>query len=131
MSEHPAYDLRLSVRDLARVGLLMARSGRWNGRQIVSQQWVAESTRAYSSPWPGVGYGYLWWVSREDGPFYGQRFPGKVFSAEGNFGQYIIVDPVRDLVIVHRVHAGAFHADVTPRHFVELLGRILAAAPAT
>jgi CubicO group peptidase (beta-lactamase class C family) len=43
-SRYPAYVMKLSARDLARVGLLMARDGRWRDRQIVPASWVAEST---------------------------------------------------------------------------------------
>jgi CubicO group peptidase (beta-lactamase class C family) len=64
-SDHPAYVMRLSARDLARVGLLMARSGHWEERQVVSTRWVAESTASYSNASPGVGYGYLWWVGQD------------------------------------------------------------------
>jgi CubicO group peptidase (beta-lactamase class C family) len=93
-SVHPAYIMHLSARDLARVGLLMARGGSWNGQQIVSRAWVAESTRAYAGTGqPGRGYGYLWWVGPDSGSF----------SAHGHRGQILLVNPGRDLVIVHLV----------------------------
>lgn len=128
-SSHPAYVMRLSARDLARVGLLMARGGRWQDRQIVSARWLAESTTSYSDVSPGLGYGYLWWVGRDNQAF-GQRYPGAVFSARGNFGQFVLVDPSRDLVIVHRVDMGRlFKREVTVARFGDLLAKILAAAP--
>ncbi|MES2949561.1 MAG: serine hydrolase [Pseudomonadota bacterium] len=131
-SQYPAYVMRLSARDAARIGLLMARDGRWQDRQIVSRQWVAESATSYSDTSPGVGYGYLWWVGQR-GKHFGQQFPGPVFSARGNYGQYMIVDPVRDLVIVHRVDAGLmtklFSKAPTGGQFNGLLKQILLAAP--
>lgn len=128
-SAHPAYVMRLSARDLARIGLLMARGGRWQDRQIVSTQWLTESTTSYSNVAPGLGYGYLWWVGRDNRAF-GQRFPGPVFSARGNFGQFVLVDPSRDLVVVHRVDMSRlFKREVTVARFGDLLARILAAAP--
>jgi len=56
-----------------------------------------------------------------------------VFSARGNFGQYLIVDPQRDLVIVHRVNAGLltmlFSGGPTGGQFNAWLKQILSAAP--
>ncbi len=131
-SLYPAYVMRLSTRDMARIGLLMARDGHWQDQRIVSQQWVTESTASYSDTSPGVGYGYLWWVGQK-GWHFGQKFPGPVFSARGNYGQYMIVDPVRDLVIVHRVDAGLmtklFSKAPTGGQFNGLLKQILLAAP--
>lgn len=131
-SQYPAYVMRVSARDTARIGLLMARGGRWQDRQIVSRQWVDESTTSYSDTSPGVGYGYLWWVGQK-GWHFGQKFPAPVFSARGNFSQYLIVDPQRDLVIVHRVNAGLltmlFSGGPTGAQFNALLKQILSAAP--
>ncbi|MEO6363996.1 MAG: hypothetical protein ABIO71_12245, partial [Caldimonas sp.] len=129
VSEHPAYVMRLSARDVARIGVLMARGGRWHARQIVSRRWIDESTRSYSDTSPGVGYGYLWWVGIGQAHFR-QKFPGEVFSARGNFGQFLLVDPVRDLVVVHRVDMRLFAREVSVARFGELLERILQAAPA-
>ena len=60
-SRHPVYKLRMSARDLARVGLLYLRGGRWGAKQIVPEDWVHESTRVHSDLGGGQGYGYLWW----------------------------------------------------------------------
>ncbi len=127
VSDHPAYIMRLSARDLARIGLLMSRGGRWQDRRIVSANWVKQSTTAHSSAGNGIGYGYLWWVG-VDGWHFQVRFPGTVFSARGNRGQFLVVDPVRDLVIVHR--ADSEHdsqREVSMKQFSELLQRVLAA----
>jgi len=127
VSEHPAYIMRISARDLARVGLLMARGGQWADRRIVSEKWVEESTTSYSRVSARTGYGYLWWIGIGD-LFYLQKFPGKVFAGEGAQGQHVIVDPVRDLVIVHRVNAEHDHRrNVTAAQFAELLGKIMEA----
>lgn len=128
ISIHPAYVIHLSARDLARVGLLMARNGRWGNRQIVSEKWVTESTKSYSeTDRPGIGYGYLWWIGT-DRMHFQTRFPGKVYSARGYQGQYMIVDPVRDLVIVHLVDSrSGSRRNVSSKQFGELLKRILQA----
>ncbi|HEX3655379.1 MAG TPA: serine hydrolase [Pirellulales bacterium] len=127
VSDYPAYTMRLSARDLARVGLLMSRSGRWKDRRIVSANWVTQSTSAHSSAGKGIGYGYLWWVG-VDGWHFHVHFPGTVFSARGHHGQFIVVDPLRDLVIVHRVDSERdSRREVSMKQFSELLQRVLAA----
>lgn len=87
------------LRDYGRFGLLFARGGELNGQRIVPAAWVAAATRPNRpqveygklSAAHGWGYGYQWWLP-----------PGEkgVFVAIGIFGQYIYVDPKRDLVIV-------------------------------
>jgi CubicO group peptidase (beta-lactamase class C family) len=129
LSQYPAYEIRLSARDLGRVGLLMARRGRWKDQRIVSESWVTESTSSYSTAGPGIGYGYLWWVGI-DGWHFGQKFPNSVFSARGYFGQFLVIDQARDLVIVHRVNSDkSTRANIGNRAFGELLGKILSAGP--
>lgn len=129
LSQYPAYEIRLSARDLGRVGLLMARRGQWKNQRIVSESWVTESTSSYSTAGPGIGYGYLWWIGI-DGWHFSQTFPNPVFSARGNHGQYLVVDQARDLVIVNRVNSDkSTHANIGNREFGGLLGKILAAGP--
>jgi len=102
-SRYLAYHMFLSARDMARLGLVMLRGGDWNGRKIVPAEWVKESTRARvaaanTGRGGELGYGYLWWVpeTRSSAPWAG------AFLASGNFGQYILVLPAIDTVIVHR-----------------------------
>lgn len=108
-SIHPAYHFTLSTRDMARIGLVMSRDGRWRDQQIVPQLWVRLSTRIitphhdlHPAPWnndTGLAYGFMWWVE--------QRTPDDpldhAFSAQGAFGQYIMVIPKLDMVIAHKV----------------------------
>jgi len=126
ISLHPAYLMRLSALDLARVGLLMARGGNWCGHRIVSERWVEESTSAISDTDRSTGYGYLWWVG-ENGKQFHVQFPGRTFSARGNHGQFMIVNPALDLVIVHRVNSDVAGARVTSGDFGRLLKTIMAA----
>ena len=89
--------LRLSPRDMAKIGYMMLKGGRWEGRQVVSTEWVEESTRAHVQEQLlfGSGYGYQWWC--------GQAAIGTkeldVFYAAGRGGQYIFVCPALDLVV--------------------------------
>src|SRR5260221_9703338 len=102
-SRYLAYRLFLSARDMARIGLVMARGGNWNGQQLVPADWVKESTRQHLAPEQmgrggGLGYGYLGWIptTRTTPEWAG------AFLASGQFGQFILVLPAIDPVIVHR-----------------------------
>lgn len=129
LSQHPAYVMRMSARDLGRIGLLMARGGHWKDSHIISERWVAESTSNYSNAGPGIAYGYLWWVGT-GGWHFGQKFPREVFSARGSQGQFMVVDPLRDLVVVHRVNTdNSNRTNIGNKDFGVLLGKILAAGP--
>jgi CubicO group peptidase (beta-lactamase class C family) len=80
------------ARDFARFGMLFAKEGNWRGKQLVSRDWVEESTRPDTSTDPSQDYQYFWWVNTPEGKNH--------FSAQGNYGQYIYVAPEKDLVIV-------------------------------
>ena len=103
-SIHPAYAIRMSARDLARFALLYLHKGHWAGHQIVPREWVDESTRAYSRAPSGLGYGYLWWNGFLGGAVAPTvTLPEGSFWAEGAGGQYALVVPALDLIVVHRV----------------------------
>jgi CubicO group peptidase (beta-lactamase class C family) len=85
--------LAMRARDLAKLGQLYLREGRWNGEQVVPAAWVRRSTRMHATfGVPEQGYGYQWWVQR------GPR--GKAYAALGYGGQAVVVFPALDLVIV-------------------------------
>lgn len=96
-SQHVATQFRMSSRDLARMGLLYARNGNWLGQQIISPDWIAQSTQAVSETQMGNQYppyyGYMWWVE-DDGSF----------SARGAGGHILAVYPERDMVVVLRTN---------------------------
>lgn len=79
-----------TLRDYARIGLMMLNNGKVNGKQIVPEQWAAESVRptdpAAAEP---MGYGYQWWT-----------MGGASYTALGLQGQYIYVDPATRTVVV-------------------------------
>jgi len=128
-SIHPAYAMRMSARDLARFALLYLHQGNWAGHEIVPQRWVQESTRAYSKAATGQGYGYLWWVG-----FVGAaiapivNLPEGSFLAEGAGGQYALVVPALDLVVVHRVDRDTPFTEPSLRSIGRLFWLILKAA---
>jgi CubicO group peptidase (beta-lactamase class C family) len=104
-SRHAAYEFRLSARDLARIGHLVAENGRWNGQQLVSVDWLSESFRV-RSPFPqGGGYGYLWWIDASKFRTDGKALPALEavadVAATGLGEQLLLVVPSLKLVIAH------------------------------
>ena len=77
--------------DYARLGLMFARQGESAGRQVVSSRWVADATAHEDATDPALHYQWFWWVDTER--------PDR-FSARGNKGQFIYVDPTTDTVVV-------------------------------
>lgn len=126
-SVYPAYPIELSTRDLARFGLLMLRNGRWNGEQILSEEWIRESTTSYSDAGAAGGYGYMWWVADGGKHFPGVTLPDGSYSARGSRGQYLVVIPEWDLVICHRVNSFQKDRSVAKTDFGKLLSLILSA----
>jgi CubicO group peptidase (beta-lactamase class C family) len=132
-SVHPAYPFRMTARDLARFGLLFLRLGVWRGNQVVPSEWVRESTMAYSDAgtYPGEGggaaggYGYLWWTSIDGKHFPNVTMPDGSYSARGSGGQYIIVVPAYDLIVVHMVDTDIEDREVSVPQFSKLLQLIL------
>ena len=108
----------LKPHDMAKIGLLYLQKGKWENQQIIPTRWVEESLTAHSFPkkyryvydeegkvdrmasgglWMFTnlarpfadGYGYQWWLDKSD-----------MYSAVGNGGQYIMVVPKENLVVV-------------------------------
>lgn len=124
-SVHRAYPFRMTARDMARFGLLFARGGRWGDRQVVPRKWVQESTRPHSIASFGSGYGYMWWATRHGRHLPGVTLPEGSYSAQGRGGDYILVVPSLDLVIVHRVDTDRPGREVSARQFGELVRLVL------
>lgn len=84
-----------NARDFARIGKLYLNNGRWDSTQVVSEAWVKKSIMPHGLPENGVKtdqYGYQWWIY------------GDIFYCRGILGQYIIVDPKNNLIIVRLGH---------------------------
>lgn len=123
-STHPAYPFNLTARDAARFGFLFANGGRWNGKQIVPADWVADSTRAHSRTNRGNrGYGYMWWeLSSEP---WGK---GGAYAA-GFGGQVIAFLPSKRLVLVQTVDLRDNPKGIRTSTTIELMKRIAATLP--
>jgi CubicO group peptidase (beta-lactamase class C family) len=89
--------------DFAKLGSLYLHEGKWNGTRILPEGWVRESTAVSHEhdrlPLQGTddrsspAYGYWWWTYRDEEL-------GAYFAARGNKGQFIVVIPERDVVVV-------------------------------
>jgi len=79
--------IALAPRDLAKVGQLYLRRGLWNGKRLVSEDWVRASTAGRVAAKPHGHYGYHWWCGPDR------------FEAVGLFGQYLVVVPEDDAVV--------------------------------
>lgn len=94
---HWGGGLWMSSRDHARFGLLVHRSGRWRGQQILPESWIAEMQRPCSL---NPEYGLLWWLNRRRGQF--PSAPASSYAARGAGANLIWIDPDHDLVVVAR-----------------------------
>lgn len=83
----------LTPRDMAKLGLLMLNDGMYNEQQIVSKEWVEQSSQSKVKLLAFDGYGYLWWK---------QAFTNDIetYFADGNGGQQIFVVPSQEMVII-------------------------------
>jgi CubicO group peptidase (beta-lactamase class C family) len=88
-----------NARDLARFGLLYAQNGIWNGERLISEEWIDFiKTPAPATADRGNFYGAQWWLVPDDRT----DVPKNAYSTSGNRGQFVIVVPDSDLVIVRR-----------------------------
>ncbi len=83
------WGLFITPADMATIGQLYLNRGAWNGRQLVSAEWIDESTRVHSR-WDELrlSYGYLWWI-----------IDGDSYAALGDGGNVIYVNPAKSLVV--------------------------------
>jgi hypothetical protein len=88
------WGLRVKTEDIAKLGQLYLQKGKWNGKEILTAQWVDDASSAQTTSNTGdsdwsQGYGYQFWRCK----------PG-FFRGDGAFGQYCVVMPQHDVVLV-------------------------------
>jgi CubicO group peptidase (beta-lactamase class C family) len=93
-----AGGLRMTAREYARFGQLYQNKGRWNGKQIIPEDWVAASFTKHQkvNPNGSLHYGYLWWNKS----YYVQDNAYEVFACNGNGGNKIFVFTGQPWVVV-------------------------------
>lgn len=101
------WGLRVRTEDIARLGQLYLQKGKWQGKQLLPESWVAEATSRQIDNAPGAdeaklktsdwaqGYGYQFWRSRHN-----------AYRGDGAFGQFCLVMPDQDAVVAITSEAG-------------------------
>jgi CubicO group peptidase (beta-lactamase class C family) len=88
--------LRLTSRDLLKIAQLYLDGGQWQGKRIVSEEWVRSSTRPHTRIDDATEYGYLWWLkSFKSGE---KSYPA--FFMSGNGGNKVVAIPALDMTVV-------------------------------
>ena len=98
--------LQMLPRDMAKIGLLLLNDGRWNNKQIVSEEWILQSTKPRVPESEFLDYGYQWWHRSKNNKKWWEE--PQTFSEEehdmslalGWGGQYIIVAKDLNLVVI-------------------------------
>jgi CubicO group peptidase (beta-lactamase class C family) len=88
---HGWGDLQLRPHDMAKIGYLLLKNGQWEGKPILSADWVRAATQKRVTLGNGESYGYLWWMPAQ---------PPGLIEAHGRGGQRIIIWPEKNAVIV-------------------------------
>jgi len=95
--------LNITARDLARIGYLFLNKGMWNGKRILTEDWVKQATRTSQSLNPG--YGYLWWVHSANRQ--AEEEPSDSYEAIGLYGNYLCVFPSQDMIVIRLIGTGS------------------------
>ena len=94
---HSGGGVFMNTRDHARFGLLFLRKGKWNGQQLISEDWIEQLAQSSTA---NPSYGFMWWLNKGDRSWEG--VPDHFFYAAGFGGNYIVVDQENELVMVTR-----------------------------
>ncbi len=91
-----------NAKDFARYGKLFKDHGKWNGKQILDSAFVAKSIKPRFKESPEYGYG--WWLKHQNGKDF--------FMMRGHLGQYVIVEPKDNVIIVRLGHSKGSNVEV-------------------
>lgn len=115
------WGLYLKTEDLAKMGQLFLQKGKWDGQQVLPEEWIAEASAKQIASFPAgmdpeaakkskisentndwmQGYGYQMWRCRHN-----------AYRADGADGQYILIIPEKDAVIAVTAHIGDMQAEL-------------------
>ncbi|MFA0963533.1 serine hydrolase domain-containing protein [Roseivirga sp. BDSF3-8] len=82
-------------RDLLKLIQMCLNGGRWNGQQVIPQEWIEKATTPKVQVRPGLEYGYLFWLKG-----FGENEQYKAYSMAGNGGQKVLAIPELDMTVV-------------------------------
>jgi CubicO group peptidase (beta-lactamase class C family) len=104
---HGWGDLFLFPADMAKIGQMVLDKGKWQGKQIVSKQWIKKSLQTISQLPDDKGYGYGWWTNDNAG----------YYEAAGRGRQTISVIPSKNMVVT--MLGGEFDAGTIGKYIFE------------
>ena len=100
---HNGGGIFISSEDHARFGLLFLNKGMWNGKRIISEDWIEKSISPSET---NPEYGYMWWINSKLGEDYQttdwKNVPTNIFYGSGFGGNKVIIIPDENMVIVGR-----------------------------
>ena len=99
-------ELSMTPHDMAKLGLLYLKHGRWENQQILSEEWVEVATKGHVSVSQKLQYGYQWWVA------------DNMYFAMGHQGQFLFVNPDKELIVVF-TSSLLGHSLFTPYKYLE------------
>ena len=137
---HGYSNLKISARDMAKLGILYLNGGKWGKKQVINSSWVKKSLKTHSYPNKGKfnplkfygfnGYGYQWWNSEtvwKADLIYrkawgmgknSKKYP-EYFFALGYQGQYIFILPQLDMVVVFKSRFKKSRDNIIPKALIE------------
>ncbi|PHN94877.1 serine hydrolase [Maribacter sp. 6B07] len=95
---HSGAGMFISTQDMARFGLLFLNNGRWENKQLISEEWIKKAT---TPSIPNSNYGYMWWLNKK-GARHWEGLSENIYYAAGFGGNFIVIDKENDLVVVTR-----------------------------
>lgn len=116
--------LHISLRDYARFGRLYINNGVFEGEQIIPESWIKDSIETNApylkaphdgKPYSELGYGYQWWIPEGE---------DNEFMAIGVFGQWIYINPKKEVIIVKTGADSGFEEDDKEKKTVALFREI-------
>ena len=100
---HNGGGVFINSEDHARFGLLYLNNGKWKNKRIISEEWINKSIKPSQT---NPEYGYMWWINSKDGEDYAisdwKNVPTNVYYGAGFGGNYIVVIPDENMVVVGR-----------------------------
>jgi len=92
--------LNLRPRDLAKIGYVVLNKGKWGDEQLVSESWINISTGKSINVWPGVNYGFQWWLRELPESEGFTSSDNEIIHGLGYAGQFLFIIPRMDMVVV-------------------------------
>ncbi|MCW5898581.1 MAG: serine hydrolase [Flavobacteriales bacterium] len=112
------FGIETTPREMAKLALCVADSGRWNGQQVVPEAWIADMLTAHGTTSSGYGFGHQWWIDTQRGiPF-----------MSGHGGQFAFIVPYKRLLVVMTAFPNTQDAhQISATEALTVVDRIIAA----